>query len=51
MMNMKERFENITLKKSENFAPIILLLLILALCWKLASIFWWVVGRQKLNQN
>ena len=44
MMNMKERFENITLKKSENFAPIILLLLILALCWKLASIFWWVVA-------
>ena len=44
MMNIKERFENITLKKSENFAPIILLLLILALCWKLASIFWWVVA-------
>ncbi|MFW2078655.1 type II secretion system protein N [Acinetobacter sp. ULE_I010] len=43
-MNIKERFENITLKKSENFAPIILLLLILALCWKLASIFWWVVA-------
>ena len=44
MMNIKECFENITLKKSENFAPIILLLLILALCWKLASIFWWVVA-------
>ncbi|MFW1954526.1 type II secretion system protein N [Acinetobacter guillouiae] len=43
-MNIKERFENISWKKTEHLAPVVLFLLILALCWKLASIFWWVVA-------
>lgn len=44
MINISEKFEHISWKKVDKLAPLILLLLILALCWKLASIFWWVVA-------
>nr|WP_086207075.1 type II secretion system protein N [Acinetobacter sp. ANC 4648] len=43
-MNMQAKFENIAWGKADKLAPFVLLLLILALCWKLASIFWWVVA-------
>ena len=44
MINISEKFEHIAWKKTDKLAPIVLLLLILALCWKLASMFWWVVA-------
>ena len=50
-MNIKERFENISWKKTEHLAPVVLFRLILALCWKLASIFWWVVAPPKVMQT
>ncbi|OTG67693.1 general secretion pathway protein [Acinetobacter silvestris] len=43
-MDMQAKFENISWGKADKLAPLVLLLLILALCWKLASIFWWVVA-------
>jgi general secretion pathway protein C len=49
-MNIKERFKNISWKKTEHLAPVVLFLLILALCWKLASIFWWVVAPPQVMQ-
>lgn len=50
MTSLKEKFENISWKKTEHIAPIALLILILALCWKLASIFWWVVAPPQVMQ-
>lgn len=50
MMSLKEKFEHISWKKTEHIAPIALLILILALCWKLASIFWWVVAPPQVMQ-
>ena len=44
MINISEKFGQIAWKKTDKLAPIVLLLLILALCWKLASMFWWVVA-------
>ncbi|WP_287911784.1 type II secretion system protein N [Acinetobacter sp.] len=49
-MNIKEQFENISWKKAEHLAPVALFILILALCWKLASIFWWVVAPPQVMQ-
>ena len=50
MMSLKEKFEHISWKKTEHIAPIALLILILVLCWKLASIFWWVVAPPQVMQ-
>ena len=49
-MNLKDRFENISWKKTEQLAPVVLFILILALCWKLASIFWWVLAPPQVMQ-
>ncbi|KAF1019119.1 MAG: Type II secretion system protein C [Acinetobacter bereziniae] len=49
-MNIKEQFDNISWKKAEHLAPVALFILILALCWKLASIFWWVVAPPQVMQ-
>ena len=49
-MNIKDWFDNISWKKTEQLAPIALFILILALCWKLASIFWWVVAPPQVMQ-
>jgi general secretion pathway protein C len=38
------------LEKTEHLAPVALFILILALCWKLASIFWWVVAPPQVMQ-
>ena len=50
MVDFRENFENLSLKKIDRLAPIVLLLLILALCWKLASMFWWVVAPPQVMQ-
>lgn len=42
-MSLKEQLEQISWKKLDKVAPIVLLLLILALCWKLAAMFWWTI--------
>lgn len=50
MMSLKDKLEHISWKKTEHIAPIVLFLLILALCWKLASIFWWVIAPPQVMQ-
>ena len=50
MLNLKDQFEQFSWKKLDGLAPIVLLLLILALCWKLASIFWWVIAPPQVMQ-
>lgn len=50
MVDFREKFENLSLKKFDRLAPLVLLLLILALCWKLASMFWWVVAPPQVMQ-
>ena len=49
-MNIQERFQDIQWEKLDRLSPIILLLLILALCWKLASVFWWVLAPPQVIQ-
>lgn len=49
-MNIQERFQGIQWEKLDRLSPIILLLLILALCWKLASVFWWVLAPPQVIQ-
>lgn len=49
-MNIKEKIENLSWKKTDQIAPVVLLLLILALCWKLASMFWWIVAPPQVMQ-
>lgn len=49
-MNVRERFEQIQWQKLDGAAPFILLFMILLLCWKLASILWWVVAPPQLIQ-
>lgn len=50
MMGLKDKLEHISWKKTEHIAPIVLFFLILALCWKLASIFWWVIAPPQVMQ-
>lgn len=50
MMDIREKFENIQWQKLDRSAPLVLLVLILMLCWKLASILWWVVAPPQLLQ-
>ncbi len=50
MMNLKEQLDHISWKKADRIAPLVLLVLILALCWKLASMFWWVVAPPQVMQ-
>lgn len=50
MMSLKDKLEHISWKKTEHIAPIVLFFLILALCWKLASIFWWVIAPPQVMQ-
>ncbi|SPL71809.1 type II secretion system protein N [Acinetobacter stercoris] len=44
MINIKEKLSDISWQKLDRVAPIVLIILILALCWKLASMFWWIVA-------
>lgn len=49
-MNIKQKFEHISWKKLDHLAPVVLLLLILALCWKLAAMFWWTIAPPQVMQ-
>ena len=50
MIDFRDQFENFSLKKVDRLAPFILAILILALCWKLASMFWWVIAPPQVMQ-
>lgn len=49
-MSIQEQFQNIQWEKLDRISPVILLLLILALCWKLAAVFWWVLAPPQVMQ-
>lgn len=49
-MSIKAQLENIQWSRIDRLSPFVLLLLILALCWKLASIFWWVIAPPQVIQ-
>lgn len=50
MLSLKDQFEQISWQKIDKVAPIVLLLFILALCWKMASMFWWIVAPPQVMQ-
>lgn len=47
---LKEKFNNISWEHSERLAPVLLLILILVLCWKLASLFWLIIAPPQVVQ-
>lgn len=49
-MNIREQLEKIQWQKIDRTAPLVLLLLILVLCWKLAAMLWWVIAPPQLMQ-
>ena len=49
-MNLQESLAHFNWKKIDLFAPVVLLILILILCWKLAALFWWVVAPPQVVQ-
>lgn len=50
MASPLDYFKNIDLKQTERIAPILLFLLILYLCWKLAALFWLLVAPPQVIQ-
>ena len=50
MRTLSERLENLHWKQFDRAAPVLLTFLILYLCWKLASLFWWVVAPPQVMQ-
>ncbi|WP_312970438.1 type II secretion system protein N [Acinetobacter gerneri] len=46
----KDKFSDISWQKLNKAGPLLLILLILALCWKMASMFWWVVAPPQIMQ-
>ena len=50
MVMMKERLQNLSWQKTDRLAPIILVILIVALCWKLANLFWLFVAPPQAMQ-
>lgn len=51
MDTFKDKITQISLQHTDRLAPFVLLLLILVLCWKLASLFWWVVAPPQVLQS
>ncbi|WP_374990767.1 type II secretion system protein N [Acinetobacter rudis] len=49
-MNIREQLEKIQWQKIDRTAPLVLLLFILVLCWKLAAMLWWVIAPPQLMQ-
>ena len=49
-MNIQQYFDRLEWSRLDRAGPLVLLLLILALCWKLASIFWWVLAPPQVIQ-
>ncbi len=43
--------KNIDLKQANRVAPVVLLLLILYLCWKLAAMFWLLIAGKWTNSS
>lgn len=50
MNAFKDKFTHISWQHTDRLAPFVLLLLILVLSWKLASLFWWVVAPPQVLQ-
>ena len=50
MKIMLERMQQIQWQKLDKLSAIVLVVLILWLCWKLASLFWWVVAPPQVMQ-
>ncbi|WP_313660560.1 type II secretion system protein N, partial [Acinetobacter variabilis] len=50
MASLLDYFKNIDLKQTERITPILLFLLILYLCWKLAALFWLLVAPPQAMQ-
>lgn len=46
----KDKLSDISWQKLNKAGPLLLIILILALCWKLASMFWWVVAPPQVMQ-
>lgn len=47
---MREKLPQFSLQHVDRVAPFALLILILVLCWKLASLFWWIVAPPQVIQ-
>ena len=50
MRTFSERWANLDWKQADRIAPVLLVILILYLCWKLASLFWWVLAPPQVLQ-
>ena len=44
LQSFKEKIQNWSFSKTDRIAPFVLSLLILLLCWTLASLFWWLIA-------
>ena len=44
MQKLKAKFDTVSWSQVDRLAPVVLLILILMLCWKLASLFWWTIA-------
>ena len=49
-MSIRAQLDNIPWSRIDRLSPFVLFVLILALCWKLASIFWWVIAPPQVIQ-
>ena len=50
MQKLKAKLDTISWSQVDRLAPVALLILILMLCWKLASLFWWTIAPPELIQ-
>lgn len=51
MNAFKDKLTQMSWQPTDRLAPFVLLLLILILCWKLASLFWWLVAPPQVLQS
>lgn len=50
MQKLKAKLDTLSWGQADRLAPLALLILILLLCWKLASLFWWTIAPPQLIQ-
>ncbi|NHB59163.1 PDZ domain-containing protein [Acinetobacter sp. 194] len=50
MNKIKNSLEHLNWQKIDVLAPLVLFVLILMLCWKLASLFWWIIAPPQVIQ-
>ena len=50
MNKIKNSIEHLNWQKIDVLAPLVLFVLILMLCWKLASLFWWIIAPPQVIQ-